>query len=138
MTAILAKPYVFKNGTVKIDVDNFESAVNSFALTPTVTTLTFQSISPAGQFSDTTEPVWVAAIGYAQDWETPESLSNYLLEHAGETKTLVFTPVAGTGNTTFSVDVKIVPGPIGGPGNVIAVSTVSLGVTGQPVAGVAA
>lgn len=138
MTAIVAKPYVFKNGSVKIDADNFESAVNSFALTPTVQTLTFQSITPAGVFTDSSTPTWVAAIGYAQDWETAGSLSNYLLEHVGETKTLVFTPVAGTGNTTFTVDVIIAPGPIGGPGNTVQVGTVNLGVVGEPTPGVAA
>lgn len=138
MTAILAKPYVFKDGTIKIDADNFESAVNSFQLTPTVSTLTFQAITPAGAFTDTTSPTWVAAIGYAQDWDTPGSLSNYLLANAGQTKTLVFTPVAGTGNTTFTVDVIIVPGPIGGPGNTVQVGTVNLGVVGEPTPGVAA
>ena len=131
MTAIANKPYVFKDGTVKLGTDNYESAVSSFTLTPTSSTLTFNAITPAGAFSDNTTPTWVAAIGYAQDWETPNSLSQYLMDHAGETQTLVFEPKAG--GVKFTQDVILVPGPIGGAGNTIQEATVNLGVVGQPV-----
>ena len=131
MTAIITKPYVFKDGTIKIDADNYESAVSSFQLTPATQTLTFQAVTPSGAFTDSTTPTWVAAIGYAQDWETAGSLSQYLMDHAGETKTLIFEPKAG--GTRFTQDVTIAPGPIGGAGNTVQVATVNLGVIGQPV-----
>ena len=139
MTAILAKPYVFKDGLVKIDADTFEHAVSGFSLVPTQSTVTWQAIVPAGAFSDSTSPSWTCTVNYAQDWDTDGSLSQYLMDNAGQTKTVEFTPAnAGAGSTTFTVDVIIAPGPIGGEVNTVQTGSVSMGVVGEPVRGVAA
>jgi len=139
MSSIAAKPYVFKNGLVKIDADTFEKHVSGFSLVPTQSTVTWQAIVPAGAFADSTSPSWTCTVNYAQDWDTEGSLSQYLMDHAGETKTVEFTPEnAGPGSTTFTVDLIIAPGPIGGEVNTVQVGSVSMGVVGEPVRGAAA
>lgn len=136
MAQIAVAPFVLKDVRLKIATDNYEKHVSSVILTPSTTTdkLTWQGLTPTATFTDSGVPqtTWEAQLDYAQDWETTNSLSQYLLDNAGQTKTIVFQPKAGTGKKTFTVTATIVPGPIGGAVNTVQTSQVTLPITGAP------
>ncbi|GAB3118413.1 hypothetical protein [Glaciibacter psychrotolerans] len=131
MPAIAVKPRVFKNYLLKIGADSYEAHVSSVALTPSSSIQTWKGGTPAAVFTDATTPTWVADLAYAQDWETPNSLSIYLLNNEGATKEVEFSPL-GSG-PKFTVTVIITPGAIGGAIDEFGTATVSLGVQGKPV-----
>lgn len=138
MTAVAVEPIVLKNCTIKIDVDNYEAATSAVTFVPSVSTstVTFKGLTPSASFSfPTTQPSeWVANIDYAQDWQTAESLANYLHDHEGDEVPCVFVPEAGSGMPSFAATLTIVPGQIGGSVDQVAVSSVSLPST-KPVKG---
>jgi len=138
MTAIAVVPIVLKNATFKVGTDNYEAATSGVTFVPSTSTstVTFKGLTPTASFSfPTTSPSeWVCNIDYAQDWSTATSLSNYLHDHEGETVTVEFVPEAGTGAPSFTADVTIAPGQIGGSVDQVATSSVSLGCT-KPVKG---
>lgn len=131
MTQIAVAPYVFKDCLLKIGTDNYEKHVSSVTLTPSSSIQTWKGGTPDATFSDATSPTWTADLGYAQDWETANSLSLYLLNHQGEKVEMEFTPK--NGGPSFTVLAIIVAGAIGGAVDAYQASTVSLGVEGQPV-----
>jgi hypothetical protein len=131
MAVIDVKPRVFKNYSLKIATSNYETSVSSVTLTPSVSLQTWKGGTPAAVFTDMGTPTWTCDLAYAQDWETPNSLSIYLLNHEGETVAIEFSPL-GTG-PKFTANVIIVPGAVGGAIDAYGASTVTLGVQGRPV-----
>ncbi|WP_449408369.1 hypothetical protein [Microbacterium maritypicum] len=73
---------------------------------------------------------WVAQLGYNQDWKTPDSLSQKLIEWHGQVKTFTYTPDDGGQVATF--DALVLAGQFGGPAAAIHSATVNLPVNGQP------
>ena len=138
MTAIAVQPIVLKDVDLKIEADNYEAHVSAVTINPTTATVRWKGLTPAATFSDSTAPEWTANIEYAQDWVTDNSLSFYLFEHQGETVTAVFMPKKGSGLPKWTLDLVIAPGPIGGTVDQYMTGSVALGVSGQPVPGVAA
>lgn len=133
MPKIAAVPFVLKDAVFSVGTDDYEAHVSSVQFVPTVQTVTWQSLTPAGSFTDTTSPSWVCTIAYAQDWKTLNSLAQYLLTNAGLKKTVTFKPQGSTtGSPVFTADVMIAPGPIGGDVNTVQSATVTLGVVGTP------
>jgi hypothetical protein len=126
MSQIEVQPLVLKDLRLRIDVDNYEKHVSSVTFTPASSTITWQGGTPDAVFTDTTTPTWTVAITFAQDWETDDSLAQYLFEHGGETKLFEFTPQAGAGKK-FTVNAAIQPGAIGGAVGAYAASTVTMG-----------
>jgi hypothetical protein len=119
MTAIAVEPILLN-----------DAHVSSVQFVPTSNVVTWKGMTPTSKFSAATAPTWVCNLGYAQDWETENSLSQYLMDHAGEKVTAEFHPKAGGAGYTASV--LLAAGPIGGDGDAVAVGTVSLGVDGEP------
>lgn len=136
MAQIAVVPIVLKDARLTVGTDNYEKHVNVARLVPntSVEKKTWQGFTPATSFTDSGTPVtdWTLELEYAQDWETANSLSTYLLTNAGTTKTVKLQPQSGVGKKTFTVTVTIVPGPVGGPVNEYATASVSMPVTGQP------
>lgn len=134
MPAITSAPFVLKDAVLQVDADTYEAHVSSVTFTPSSSPVSWQGITPAATFTDTTSPTWTCTLNYAQDWTTTSSLAQYLLTNAGQQKTVVFKPLgATTGDPVFTVDVMIAPGPIGGAVNTVQVGTVTLGCVGAPV-----
>ena len=135
MTIIAALPFVLKDVDLKIGADNYEAHVSGVTFTPSTSTVTWQGLTPTAAFSDATTPTWVCTLDYAQDWETPNSLAQYLLANAGTPKVVVFKPnkAVGAGHPIFTATLNIVAGPIGGAVNVVQTASVSCGVVGAPV-----
>ena len=135
MAVIAAVPFVLKNVTLKVGSDNYEAHVSEVTFTPSTSTVTWQGLTPAAAFSDATTATWVCTMAYAQDWDTTNSLANYLLANAGTAKVAVFQPnaAAGAGHAIFTATLNIVAGPIGGAVNVVQTGSVTCGVVGVPV-----
>lgn len=136
MAQIAVAPIVLKDARLTVGTDNYEKHVKLARLTPntTIDKKSWQGFTPTTVVTDAATPVtdWTLELEYAQDWETLNSLSNYLLTNAGSQKTVKLQPLSGVGKKTFTVTVTIVPGPIGGPVNEYAEASVSMPVTGQP------
>lgn len=137
MPQIAVAPFVLKDAVMSIGTDSYEKHLSSVQFLPDMQVVTWQGITPAAAFSDATSPVWSCVLGFAQDWETTNSLSQYLLTNAGQQKSAVFQPKgAVVGSPKFTATIIIAPGPIGGDVNTVQVGTVTLGVVGAPVKGV--
>jgi hypothetical protein len=142
MPQIAVAPIVIKDAIVTIGADDYEKHVSSATFQPSVTQprVQWQGMSPTASLNDVGTPVveWVLVLEYAQDWETLNSLSNYLLTNAGTSKVVKVQPQRGVGKKTFTATVTIVPGPVGGKVNEVPVGSVSMPSTAPvPGAGVA-
>lgn len=131
MAQINVKPRVFKNYLFSIGADGYEKHVSSVTLTPSSSIQTWKGGTPDAVFTDATTATWTMDLAYAQDWETPNSLSVYLLNNEGESKTVEFFPL-GSG-PSFTAEVIIIPGAVGGAIDTYGTSTVTLGVQGKPL-----
>jgi hypothetical protein len=133
MAAIAVSPFVLKDVDLVIETDNYEAHVSQVLFQPSSQTVTWKGLTPAATFSDQTAATWTVQLTFAQDWATADSLSNYLLENAGEKVTAVFKPKKGTAAPTFTADVILAAPPIGGTVDQVATGQVTLGVDGAPV-----
>lgn len=133
MTAIAPKPLFLRNCTVSIGTDSYEQAISSVTFTPSASTVTFKGLTPDAVFNFATPSTWVAALAFAQDWSTAGSLSNYLHAHEGESVVMTFKPALDDlTSPTVTANITVVPGAIGGAQGAVAVSQVSLPVSGKP------
>lgn len=132
MTVISPTPLVIKDALVQVAVDSYEAAVTSVAFTPSASVITATAVAPGAVYTDVSPATWTADITFLQDWNDPASLANYLFDHEGETVAMTFQPKNGDG-ASFSAEVVIVPGAVGGAVGVFAETTVQLGVVGKPV-----
>src|SRR5665647_1996271 len=130
MPAIDVVPFVLKDVTLTLGVDSYEKHVSEVKFTPTASALTWIGLG-GNTVSDVATATWTATLGYAQDWETVDSLSQYLLANEGESVEASFKPKSGSG-PSFTATLTITPGAIGGPVNAYATTSVTLGST-KPV-----
>lgn len=137
MTTIAVKPLVLKDVLLKIAADNYEKHVSGVSWAANSSQISWAGLTPDAVFTDASAPTWALTLNYVQDWETEDSLAQYLFEHSGETVEMVFTPVKGSGKKTFTANVTIIPGAIGGEVNAYATTSVTLG-SDKPVIGTAA
>lgn len=131
MAQIDVSPIVLRDVLLSIAADSYEKHVSGVTITPTTGSQTWQGLSPEAAFTFPTSSTWALQLDYAQDWDTPNSLSRYLFDHEGEKVTMTFEPVKG--GLGWTVEVYIVPGSIGGQVNAVATASVTLGVNGRPV-----
>jgi hypothetical protein len=129
MPNIAVKPLYLKDAAFSAKLDetttnNYEAAISGVTFTPTSSAASWTGIG-GNSFTEQATPTWVAGIDYVQDWESEDSFSNFLMDHAGETLPCTFTPKRG--GRPVDANLSIVPGPIGGAGQAYATATVSLG-----------
>jgi len=132
MVAVPVTPFVLKDVTMMIDVDNFEMHLSQVQFDPAAQTQTWKGLTPAAVFSDQSAPTWTCVLAYAQDWSKVETLSSYLFANQGEVKHATFVPDVNTEQASWDADIIISAGPIGGSVDAFAVGTVTLGVQGRP------
>lgn len=124
-------PLVLKHVVLEVGADDFAAHVSSVTFTPAASTLSWQGLTPDSTFTDVSKATWTVGLTFAQDWTATTSLSRYLFDNEGETVAMEFKPKSGEG-PSFTADVTITPGAIGGDVNTVAVGTVTLGST-RPV-----
>lgn len=126
MATVAVKPFVLRDVNFVFGVDNYEAHVSQCEYVPTTPQLTWTGLAnnTVGASGAST---WVLTIAGAQDWETANSLSQYLHEHEGETIDVTLTPADGSG--TFTSTVTVAAANIGGTAAAFSVFTVSMGST---------
>lgn len=130
MVDIAVAPIVMKNARLLVPTDNYSAHVSSVTITPTAPTFSWAGLA-GNTFNGVGAATWVCALEYAQDWETPNSLSQYLHANEGETITVTFEPVDG--GAGWTVPLIVVPGAIGGAVNTVATASATLPCTAKPV-----
>ena len=130
MAIINIQPLFMKDVVFSVGTDSYEKHVSSVMFTPATTSVSWKGLEPSATYTNVGTATWNVDISFAQDWETANSLSAYLFDNQGETKTVVFEPV--NGGQGFTADIIIVAGAIGGAVDSYAETTVSLPVQGQP------
>lgn len=126
MVAVAVKPFVLRDVDLVFGTDNYEAHVSQCEYVPTTPQLTWTGLAnnTVGASGAST---WVLTLSGAQDWETANSLSQYLHDHEGESIEVTLTPKSGAG--TFTSTVVVAPANIGGTAGAFSVFTVSMGST---------
>lgn len=130
MATIEVTPLVLKNIELVIGTDDYRKHVDQVTLTPSYPSLSWVGMG-GNTHKDVGTPSWVAAVNYVQDWDTPNSLSRYLLANAGTQVPVTFRPRSGVG-PSHAATVILAAGPIGGQVNAFSTSSVTLEVVGHP------
>lgn len=130
MATIAVAPLVMKDVTLTIGTDDYKKHVDQVTFTPSAQTQTWTGLG-GNSHTDVGTATWSCVLNYVQDWETTDSLSQYLLENEGESVSVTFKPKSGSG-PSFTATVTITPGAIGGSVNAYATTSVTLGST-KPV-----
>lgn len=108
--------------------DNFAAVCNQIRLEPTGSSTTFEGMTPDGVW--TAPGSWQLTLGFADDYESADSLWNYLYDNDGKSVPIRFWPdITGQG---FEGTVAIVAAGIGGTARQFAQSTVTLTLAGKP------
>lgn len=134
MAVISVVPTVLNDVALTVGTDNYEAHVSKVTMTPSASIVKWKGLVPGGTFNFPTTADWTVELEYAQDWTTTNSLSKYLHDNEGTSKTLTFKPkkpVSGT-SPTWTVTVYITPGSIGGEVDAVPTATVTLGASGKP------
>lgn len=131
MAQIAVAPRVQKNLSLTIGTDTYEKHVSSVQWAPSSSSVEWRGGTPDAVFTDSTPATWTANVTLVQDWETPDSLCNFLLDHAGEQVVAKYKPEA-TGDFEITATITIVPPAIGGAVGAFNESTVAMGST-KPV-----
>ena len=122
------QPYVLKDSTLTIAADDYTAAISQAIFVPQAAWGWAPSLCGTGT-PYLIEVRWSCTLSYLQDL-TDGSLTLYLLTHVGETKTVVFTPVAG--GKTITADVMISPGQLGGVTSQLTTATVTMPLFDEP------
>jgi len=130
MVQIAVAPLVLKDVVLTLGTDTYEKHVDQVIFTPTASKISWTGLG-GNTHTDVSMATWTCDLRYAQDWETDDSLSQYLLANEGASIAAVFKPKSATG-PTFTATLAITPGAIGGAVSAYATATVSLGST-KPV-----
>lgn len=111
---------------------NYSKHVDQVEFSPKTQPQTWAGLG-GNTHSDQSMATWDVTIRYAQDWDTAGSLSTYLYDNEGLKVPVQFRPRSGVGST-FTANVTLSPGSVGGQGNQLGTPTsVTLGCDGKPV-----
>lgn len=130
MPDITLEPILLNDVLLTLGANDYEGSVSTVEFAPSTSIVNWKGMKPGASYSFPTTATWQCNLGYAQDWETTNSLSRYLHDHEGETIPATFEPK--NGGAGFTATLIVVPGSIGGAVDTVAEASVSLGVQGKP------
>ena len=128
----IVNPFIMRDCLFQVEADNYEAHVSKVEFVPTSNIVRFKGLTPSSNHAFGTTAEWASNLDYAQDWNTADSLSEYLHEHEGDSIDVTFQPV--NGGRPITATLIVAPGTIGGAVDTVAVASVSLGST-KPVLG---
>lgn len=131
MATVALTQLVLKDTILTIGTDAFQKAISQTIFTPSAETKTWAGLG-ANTVTDVGTATWTAQLDYMQDWDTTTSLSRYLYTNEGVTVPASFSPRSGSG-PSFTTNLVITPGAIGGAVNEFATASISLGCSGKPL-----
>lgn len=115
MANIDAAPRLIKNLFMSVDGDNHAAVVTDVHATSPAAVEIIGGTDEA-VYADVPSGGRRLVVAGIQDWETADSLCNYLLANEGEEATVIFSP-RQAGGAFFQVDVVLSAPPIGGQRN---------------------
>ncbi len=125
MANISVTPLVLKNIELTVGADDYKTSVSSVRFEPSASQVSWTGLG-GNTHTDVSTATWTVTLEFAQDWDTTNSLSRYLFAQEGTTKAIKFRPKNGVG-PSFTANVAISPGAIGGAVNAYATASVTLG-----------
>lgn len=134
MAAIAVQPIILNDVVLSIGSDSYEAHVSTVRFDPTSNVVRWKGMTPTSVHAFPTTSEWSCTLTYAQDWQTTNSLSAYLLANEGKSIVVTFKPKKPASGTspTVTATILIAPGSIGGDLDTVATATVTLGVSGKP------
>ena len=138
MSVIEVRPFIMRNAIVSFGTDDFAKAVSTAKIVPTSGQSEFKGLKPSAVFTFPQATLYALELSYAQDWSAETSLSRYLFDHKGEQVPFTLNPddttgmTPGVGSTSWTGVVALTSGDIGGDVDSVAVTTVTLGIVGEP------
>lgn len=130
MAVLTPRPLVMKDVVLEIGTDDFRAYADSVTFTPSASSVTWSGLG-GNTHTDASTATWTLDLNYVQDWDSANSLSRFLYENEGDSVDVVFAPKSGSG-PSFTAEVVITPGAIGGAVSAFATTSVTLGVNGRP------
>lgn len=128
MAILDVKPLVLKDVLLTLGAtlpDDFKKHVSAVRFEASSSQQTWTGLG-SNTHTDSSAATWTCVLEYVQDWESPESLSQYLFEKEGTTVPATFKPKSGSG-PSFTANLSITSGSIGGAVNAFATTSVTLG-----------
>lgn len=119
-------PLFMKDCTFEVGGTDYAGELSSVRIVPNSSQVNWHGLTPDSAFSESSAPTYAVQVGYAQDWEDPASWANLLYDEEGTTQVVTFKPKGG-GTVSWSVNVNLIPGEIGGDVGTFAESSVTLG-----------
>lgn len=131
MATITPAPLYYEDVVLTLGGDDYEAAASTATLTPSVSATTFYGLTPTAQFPESSTD-WSLDLTFVQDWDSASSLSRFLWTNQGTiVENVTLKPRSGSG-PSFTMDLHIVPGSIGGDTRSFATASVSLPLKGVP------
>lgn len=127
MAQINVAPIILRDALLRFSygsgptTSDYEMHVSQVEFTPNTPTAMWKGLTPSAIFKKTGASDWTCTMAYAQDWETTDSLSQFLYDHEGEAIDVTFEPV--TGGAGWESTIQCAPGVIGGTVDAIPVAT---------------
>lgn len=140
MSIVDVRPFINRKAIITLGTDDFAKAISDGHIEPSAGTTDYKGLKPDAVFTFPQATTYVLVLSFSQDWSSEDSLSRYLWDHRGETVPFTLNPddtsgmTPGVGSTEWSGNVAIAPGAVGGKVDEVAVSDVTLGIVGEPVA----
>lgn len=113
-----------KNMRLRIGAHNYELHANNVQWTPNITQLRWPGGTPEAEVLDAILEGWACAVTVAHDYQNPDSLYNFMLQHAGETAEIEWRPDPA-GPFVTEATIVVVPPAIGGAMRQVHESTVN-------------
>ena len=130
MAIITPTPLYFDDVILTIDGDDYAPAASQATLEPNTSTTVFHGLKPDDNFPASSTD-WALTVAFVQDWDSATSLARFLFANQGSTIATTLKPKSGSG-PSFTMDLHIVPGSVGGTTRSHATTTVNLPVKGYP------
>lgn len=120
------RPLFMKDVLFQVSTTDYAAQLSSVLFESSSDQVDWSGLKPDSKFTESTPPTYTATLKYAQDWEEAASFSRWLYDQNGQTVAVTFKPKSASG-PSFTANLSIVSGPIGGDVDTFAESSVTLG-----------
>lgn len=118
------KPLYLADSIITLGGDDYQAAISSAVFTPsTPAPQVFKGLTPTARYKRQGLADWTLDLGYVQDPDDEDSLSNYLHDHEGEEIDAVIEP--NDGGSSWAAKINVAAGSLGGAVETYGTSTVS-------------
>ena len=123
-------PLVIEDVMLTLGTKEFSTACDSISLVPTTTKTRWKPVN-GKKITRVAKPDWALTLNLGQDFDTA-GLTHELIEGHGTTVPFILQPLGSTDTAKIEGEVTLEAVQVGGGSETIAVSAVTLDVSGQP------